>query len=378
MLDAGKRVREISPDLIKGFVAILAVAILSLPLTAVDHKWHADATRLAMKSYGFSDDARLLAQFTNFLIDLHAVIDEYGPMLDEKIGSFLWMTMLEGGHYRLSPEDMARLHFDSLKNTRQVEWQWKKFEENVVNALKIYSASQIVKPGFRPIVLLTIVGASLHVIQDFYTHSNWVEQCLNDPEFKGKGVPTWFEVSAEKRSRLELYSGVYPDGSEPGAPDHKNLNKDNSQRPFHKEAVEVMKRGSLEWLERLLKINEVPWDSLRSYEVKSIPTKRWLRKTDSALITGISSVVKHWDGPKPESRVFDTDPTKDRVKATGILLFVIEDYGLSFAMKDNPYRLPTPNYAGYYVYHIEHELARDLLPLRTFKKTPTIPAFKKD
>jgi hypothetical protein len=47
-------------------------------------------------------------------------------------------------------------------------------------------------------------------------------------------------------------------------------------------------------------------------------------------------------------------------------------------MKDNPYRLPTPNYAGYYVYHIEHELARDLLPLRTFKKTPTIPAFKKD
>jgi hypothetical protein len=244
MLDAGKRVREISPDLIKGFVAILAVAILSLPLTAVDHKWHADATRLAMKSHGFSDDARLLAQFTNFLIDLH--------------------------------------------------------------------------------------------------------------------------------------SGVYPDGSEPGAPDHKNLNKDNSQRPFHKEAVEVMKRGSLEWLERLLKINEVPWDSLRSYGVKSIPTKRWLRKTDSALITGISSVVKHWDGPEPESRVFDTDPTKDRVKATGILLFVIEDYGLSFAMKDNPYRLPTPNYAGYYVYHIEHELARDLLPLRTFKKTPTIPAFKKD
>ncbi len=100
--------------LIDGFAVILAAAIFSLPLRAVDHKWHADATRLAMKSQGFSDDARLLAQFTNFLIDLHAVIDEYGPMLDEKIGSFLWMLMLEGGQYRLSPEDMARLHFDEL------------------------------------------------------------------------------------------------------------------------------------------------------------------------------------------------------------------------------------------------------------------------
>lgn len=115
---------------------------------------------------------------------------------------------------------------------------------------------------------------------------------------------------------------------------------------------------------------EVSWDTLRTYQVKSIPTKKWLRETDASLITTVATIAGHRDGPEPVSRVFNSDPVKDRVQAVELLILLVADYSLSFTrplVDSNPYKLPTPNWAGFFVYHIEGDLGDGLLPLRDFK-----------
>lgn len=367
------------------FIIIISLIIFlfsSVSLHAVDHKWHADATRIAMKEHGFSDDARLLVQFTNFLVDFFAVINEYAPLIEEK-SRILLLGMISdsqsGSQLRTNSENIARLHFDNLTSTQQFEYQWKKLEENTMSALKRYSSSSVVKSGFRTITLFTIIGASLHALQDFYTHSNWVEECLKHAENGTETIPTWFEVSPEKRKQFQLVSGVYPEGDTPGILYHKELHKDNSQRQYHAEAAEVMNRASIEWIAQLLTCTEVPWDALRTYTVKTIPTQNWLRKTDASLITSIATIAGHWDGPEPVSRVFNSDPVKDRVQAVELLILLIGDYSLSFTrplVDSNPYKLPTPNWAGFFVYHIEGDLGDGLLPLRDVNSNEELQPFE--
>jgi hypothetical protein len=60
-------------------------------------------------------------------------------------------------------EDLARLHFDALTSHAQVESQWKTLEANTQAALVKWAAEPSVTDGYRPVVLMTIVGASLQV-----------------------------------------------------------------------------------------------------------------------------------------------------------------------------------------------------------------------
>src|SRR5262245_5948231 len=116
--------------------ALVALASTSL---AFDTKWHADATRvamaqngfsadarLAMDQNGFSPDARLLCQFGNYLTDYfsgaESAYDQYVPPDVPKRGS--------GQLHGVDERDMARLHFDALTSSAQVEHQWKTLEAN--------------------------------------------------------------------------------------------------------------------------------------------------------------------------------------------------------------------------------------------------------
>ena len=62
-------------NLISRSLALVATALVFSPLApAFDTKWHADATRIAMQQNGFSSDARLLCQFTNYITDFFSVV----------------------------------------------------------------------------------------------------------------------------------------------------------------------------------------------------------------------------------------------------------------------------------------------------------------
>jgi hypothetical protein len=329
---------------------------------AFDTWWHAEATRHGVVANGFSADARLATQVTNYLTDFHTVAAD-------KIGGFEGLfRRLPGGApqnapttARLDPRDMDRLHFDSLFTTAEIEAQWATLEANTKAALRKYAADPSVKPGFRPVVLLTILGASLHMVQDFYSHSNWVDEFTR--RVPGSPVPTWQDVPAAQRAGMQLYTGAYPDGCCPGRVDHARLTKDSSDRPLHAEAVDVARRGSIAWVRLLMQDQSIPWAVMAGHRVDGAVGKRFLYDLDATFVTSSSILAGHFDGAQPVKFVFaaDRDPGRERRMARQALLLVLGGYATNLGVIDNPYRLPTPYWAGFLVYHVERDLARGLL-----------------
>jgi hypothetical protein len=101
------------------------------------------------------------------------------------------------------------------------------------------NAQSGITEGYKKIAILSSLGSSLHMVQDFYSHSDWIH---NDFEKMGLPLvrmkwgkmraPTWFEVRVKlgrpEKWPFQVHSGVYP--PTPGAPNtHSHINHDNSQ-----------------------------------------------------------------------------------------------------------------------------------------------------
>jgi hypothetical protein len=329
---------------------------------AFDTWWHAEATRHGVVANGFSADARLATQVTNYLTDFHTISADTASGFE---GVF---RRLPGGPpqngpttARLDPADMERLHFDSLRSTAEIEAQWATLEANTKAALRKYAADPSVKPGFRPVVLLTILGASLHMVQDFYSHSNWVNEFVK--KSPGTPVPTWQDVSAAERAAMQLYTGAYPDGCCPGQVHHEKLAKDSSDRALNAEAVDVAKRGSIAWVRLLMQDQSIPWATATGHTVAPAVGRRFLYDLDATFLTSSSIIAGHLDGPRPVKLIFakDGDLGRERRMALQAFLLVLGGYSTNLGVIDNPLKLPTPYWAGFLVYHVERDLAKGLL-----------------
>src|SRR3954465_200484 len=127
---------------VRALVMAGAIVALTSSTLAFDTKWHADATRIAMEQNGFSADARLLCQFTNYLTDYFSAVDLEG------VYQQLPASMPKGGTNGLQGIDIAnvaRLHFDALTSHSEVESQWKALEANTEAALVKWAAEPSVK-----------------------------------------------------------------------------------------------------------------------------------------------------------------------------------------------------------------------------------------
>ncbi|MBV9280353.1 MAG: hypothetical protein JOZ41_09765, partial [Chloroflexi bacterium] len=102
---------------------------------------------------------------------------------------------------------------------------------------------------------------------------------------------------------------------------------------------------------------------LQSYKVDPIVGKRFLYSLDATFLTSTSILASHWDGPHPVKHVYSSDPAKEKLLAIQALVLVLHQYSVDLALKGNVYSLPTPYWAGFYVYHVERDLARKLLPV---------------
>ncbi|MHB8637041.1 MAG: hypothetical protein ACYC96_11290 [Fimbriimonadaceae bacterium] len=328
----------------------IVVTLAAAPSYAFDTRWHMDATRVAMAENGFSPDARLLTQLGNYLTDFFSAADLREAYKHLPGGAPAgWPTGLEG----IDIEDVARLHFDALTSEAQVEHQWKTLEANTVAALKKWSSDPSVKPGFRATVLLTIVGSSLHAVQDFYSHSNWLK-------VSGGNAPLWFDVPMADRQKLDVRTGWYPDGNDPGVLYHKDENKDSTGRPMNAEAVAAATRASTDWVKRIIaEAPDVPWDTLRAWQPKPLNVAApWLRKADATFITSTSTLAGHWDGPTPAANVFSPDAGKNKRIAAQALLLTLSVYAANMAMGTKA--TPTPYWVGFTIYHVERDLAKNL------------------
>ena len=256
----------------------LIVGAIAKPAQAFDTGHHFDLTRDAMQDQGFGNTAIEVTQLENWLTD----------------------------YYSSSPTstieaEVNKLHFDNLFNTQQVRNQWGHFTINTKKAVQQATRSK------DPVKLLAIMGISLHAVQDFYTHSNWVETHPATPS--SYRTETWFSSPVTATSNIytglaSSYKGTPPVGHPKHGGYDSGLNKDEYGRPGWDQAYVFAYAGSREWINAMRTwVNEVDptfWATTQAFNVTG---------GDRAKLTGdleavyrISEWVKsglengHWKG----------------------------------------------------------------------------------
>lgn len=95
--------------------------------------------------------------------------------------------------------ELVKLHFDDTFSVAGLRDTWRRYAAGTIVGL--YWASQ---QGVRGDVAAAhhILGVSIHAVQDFYSHSNWVDE-------PGRRCETWLQTEPADRNALPLYAGSY-------------------------------------------------------------------------------------------------------------------------------------------------------------------------
>jgi hypothetical protein len=166
--------------------------------------WHHEViTREAAENVGFSE----------------AAADElawHADYVDSYLYNPLWW--LPGGLSRLkaslaSGPMLMNLHFDDLFAPIQVHTMWRRYTSGTLAGLVWAFQNNDVAAARN------VVGASLHAVQDFYSHSNW----LDEP---ARRTVTYLEMPEDERESVPLFTGSYEH------PDHKGMLPHGKPGPF--------------------------------------------------------------------------------------------------------------------------------------------------
>ena len=239
------------------WVAILMVALQMGSVSAFDTFWHSAATGAVGREFGFSEHATNILQFGNF-----GGPDFFGPLYDSAGGEIVerWAkdspmfskmtTFLGFRNENLNVRKMAIfMHFDNLNGkldtNLKFDYLFLRLLANTQHALDAFNRRADLSEGHRKIAVLSTLGASLHMVQDFYSHSDWTHNDfdkLGVPLVKtswGKmRAPTWFEVRAKlgrpDKWPFTVRSGMYPPPAG-AANTHSHMNHDNSQLVYRED-----------------------------------------------------------------------------------------------------------------------------------------------
>jgi len=168
--------------------------------------WHHEQLSLqAAKAAGFSD-VRTAASGTSAA----ASIAWHADYVDSYLYNPMWWV--EGGLPRfraalMTQGELEKLHFDDLFSAPKVNDTWKRY------ALGTFAGLMWAKEKNDVAAAQNILGASLHAVQDFYSHSNWIDQ----PDRRDK---TYFDFSASGRQQLAIYTGAYEHSDTLGVKHH--------------------------------------------------------------------------------------------------------------------------------------------------------------
>jgi hypothetical protein len=222
-------------------LAFTAAIALAAPALAFDTAPHATITEQAMAITGYNLSAANVAQVENWLTD----------------------------YYTSSPTrsgdkcDYEKLHFDDVFTDADVDAYWKTLLRNTrAAAAKAKADNDIVE-------LYTVIGVSLHVVQDFYAHSNWVESS----GYAGPGfdTTTYFQWRQNPWKRNDvLHTGWYPNclnipqgAHTPHGGYASGMNHDSVVRPNYNRAYVYALAASVEWLQQIRQaLDAAPGDRL--------------------------------------------------------------------------------------------------------------------
>jgi hypothetical protein len=291
-------------------VAVLAAALslaAAAPASAYDTGPHTEITRDAMTTEGFRLDAVGVAQVNNWFVDFY---EQAGKNPFTGHGGF-WKRLLAGA---IQTEGWAddviaaadRTHFDSstsiLFNSVGVTHEWDRLRRSV------WTLVNEARDENDPAKLLTVLGVSLHQVQDFYTHTNWVEPetglGAEGPGWKDRGFgssPTWFDVPADKRDAVTIYTA----NTQGHTRQHGNwntdgntslntaMNKDWPGRPLYLPSATTAYFASRQWIEAVRSWvgNDAFWRRAQGYRAKQSQLDH-----DLGGAYKISLYGGHWQG----------------------------------------------------------------------------------
>ncbi|HLY78402.1 MAG TPA: hypothetical protein VKQ70_03445 [Caulobacteraceae bacterium] len=262
-----------------GFTAAIAFAA---PALAFDTAPHANITEQAMAIAGYNLGAANVAQVENWLTD----------------------------YYTSSPTrsgdkcDYEKLHFDDVFSDADVDAYWKTLLRNT------RAAAAKAKADNDPIELYTVIGVSLHVVQDFYAHSNWVESS----GYPGPGfdTTTYFQWRQKPWKRTDvIHTGWYPNclnipqgAHTPHGGYTSGMNHDSVVRPNYSRAYVYALSASLEWLQQIKQaVDAAPGDPTFATRTLSYnpPSAQALNFDQQASLfisewVAVQGADGHWNG----------------------------------------------------------------------------------
>ncbi|MBV8756540.1 MAG: hypothetical protein JO257_04675 [Deltaproteobacteria bacterium] len=259
----------------RGFVAIALASALAVPSAyAFDTFWHSAASEGAAQHHGFTADAVNVLQFGTFGPDFFGPLYDTGPGhyvedweadLAEKAKAFFDLRGKASGVRKAG----VLMHFDNLYGELDRDWKvdylFRRLLDNTQRTINALYNTPKLNEGTRKLLVLITLGSSLHMVEDFYSHSNWahfdfVGMCFpQQKSFWGQDyAPSWFQVAdklgppsldATETWPLEARSGIYPPPKTAppkdafGTPlDHAMMNHDNSQL-FYEKASQIPHHG---------------------------------------------------------------------------------------------------------------------------------------
>jgi len=209
-------------------LVILLIAFAALcgsgPARAFDTGPHFDMTRDALTAEGFGDVAVRVIQINNWFCDLYEQDTSNAFSGHQSWGSFKGafanlLTLFRKEDWPQALVDAAeKLHFDSsnpIDNYAQAQAEWYRLARKTREMLREHARRGDLEG------MLAIMGMTLHGLQDFYTHSNWVEPKGDRRVIGGSGPgwaairtygthPTFFDVPESVRATHNIYSRQLP------------------------------------------------------------------------------------------------------------------------------------------------------------------------
>lgn len=238
-----------------GAMLLQGTWFFSQPASAFDTGHHSDLTFETLRAEGFNPGNSIaIARLENWLADYY----------NSPAGSAV-----------LIKNDVENLHFDNQFLPQDIENYWKVLSNNTRDAVKDAAERGDV------LDLLTIIGTSLHTVQDFYSHSSWIEyhnstptaykpiSYFDDPEGqKNPGLRTGrYDHEPITKIKSEL------DKIQPHGDYTSGLNQDSYSRPRWDKAYVFAYYASRQWVNQIHEwVKEVPngenvWNSAKNYSL---------------------------------------------------------------------------------------------------------------
>ena len=228
--------------MIRKLVAFLALlAVLSSPASGFDTFWHSEATRRVGDAFAFSEDARKIMQLGNFSPDFFGPVSDFAANnLRGKGLEALNQYVAKNGQDR---DAAIFFHFDNLggelDRNSKFDYVFNRLLTNTQSVIGAYIKQTNADERTRKVMTLIVLGASLHAVQDFYSHSDWIHNDFNQTAVKlvrlptgDYRAPTWFEFRDQAgdpdKWPFQVKTGIYPPVA--GALNtHTHMNHDNSR-----------------------------------------------------------------------------------------------------------------------------------------------------